>query len=76
MAALAIYMKTESGDSYLYCFHNTAIEINLEAIRKSMDTELAYVNEFIVSGTPGMEDYCKKFKNRLMILSEEMEDYT
>ncbi len=72
MAAIAIYMKTESGDSYLYCFPDQSIEMNLGKVKSSMDTELAYVNEFIVSGTEGMESYCKEFKKQLMRASQDM----
>ena len=79
MSAVAIYMKTESGDSYLYCFPDLSHESIVDRLKEEMDSELGCVSEVIVSGTKtpsciGMEEYAKRLKKKILDAVEEMWD--
>lgn len=57
--SLAIFLKTESTDSYLFAFevtedqHDTGVV--LTRLRDSLDTELAHVMEVMVESTRSMK---------------------
>lgn len=67
--AIAIYVKTESCDSYLFC-EETPEEL-MESV-KSLGDELAYVGDYEINGTSAPQRF--KFKEDFEAVLEAAQD--
>lgn len=75
MASIAIYLKTESGDSYLYSFPDISPESIANKIKEQMGGELGYVAEVLTSPSDNSEAsirHCKKVDDLLEKMIEEI----
>lgn len=71
MSAVAIYLKTESGDDYLFCYPSFSTEHIVERVKNRMGEELGYVWNVIVDGTQNSEGYENAIRELLLTEIEE-----